>query len=158
MGWPVMRLALYQPEIPQNAGAAIRAAACFGAGLDIIEPCGFPPDAKGLKRAAMDYGALAPPRLHASWPAFVASPERAGGRAGGRLLLLSTKGDRPISDFEFRSGDVVLTGQESAGVPEFVWEECDAALFIPIAPGARSLNAATAGAIALAEMRRQIGW
>ena len=87
-----MRLVLYQPEIAQNAGAAIRAAACFGAGVDIIEPCGFPPDAKGLKRAAMDYGALAPPTLHSSWNAFLESAER----RSGRLLLLSTKATTPL--------------------------------------------------------------
>ncbi|MEZ5922563.1 MAG: TrmH family RNA methyltransferase [Parvularculaceae bacterium] len=150
----MMRLALFQPEIPGNAGAAIRAAACFGAGLDIIEPCGFPADSKGLKRAALDYGALTAPVLHASWEAFLRSPER----AAGRLVLLTTKGDAPIWDFKFGRADTLLTGKESAGVPDEVRAACDAALVIPIAAGARSLNAAAAGAIGLAEMRRQIGW
>ena len=149
-----MRLVLYQPEIAQNAGAAIRAAACFGAGIDIIEPCGFPADARGLKRAAMDYGALASPTLHASWSAFTASEAR----RSGRLILLSTKAATPISDFAFRGDDLVMIGQESAGVPEEVRAACDGAVRIPLAPGARSLNAATSGSIALAEMRRQVGW
>lgn len=149
-----MRLALYQPEIAGNVGAAIRAAACFGAGVDLIEPCGFPPDAKGLKRAAMDYGALAPPCLHPSWPAFLAS----AARREGRLVLLSTTAEESIWEFGFRTSDLVLIGQESAGVPAAVRARCDAAVRIPLAPGARSLNAATAGAIALAEMRRQLGW
>ena len=149
-----MRLVLYQPEIAQNAGAAIRAAACFGAGIDIIEPCGFPADAKGLRRSAMDYGALAPPRLHPSWTAFLGSEER----RAGRLILLSTKTEASIWDFAFRPTDLVMLGQESAGVPPEVRGACDGAIRIPLAPGARSLNAAATGAIALAEMRRQAGW
>lgn len=149
-----MRLVLYQPEIAQNAGASIRAAACFGAGIDIIEPCGFPADAKGLKRTAMDYGALAPPALHPSWSAFLSCE----GRREGRLILLSTRAEAAIWDFRFRPGDLLMIGQESAGVPPDVRESCDAVVKIPLAPGARSLNAAAAGAIALAEMRRQVGW
>lgn len=149
-----MRLCLYQPEIAQNVGAAIRAAACFGAGIDIIEPCGFPADARGLKRTAMDYGALAPPTLHPGWTAFAASDAR----RAGRLILLSTKAAAPIWDFEFRASDLLLIGQESAGAPDEVRAHCEASVRIPLAPAARSLNAATAGAIALAEMRRQVGW
>jgi tRNA (cytidine/uridine-2'-O-)-methyltransferase len=149
-----MRLVLYQPEIAQNTGAAIRAAACFGAGVDIIEPCGFPADAKGLKRTAMDYGALAAPVLHPSWRAFLDS---IGGRQG-RLILLSTKAATSIWDFAFSESDLLMIGQESAGVPDDVRDACDAAVRIPLAPAARSLNAAATGAIALAEMRRQVGW
>lgn len=149
-----MRLILYQPEIARNAGASIRAAACFGAGVDIIEPCGFPADAKDLKRVAMDYGALAAPTRHPSWPAFV---ESAASRSG-RLVLLSTKSDAPIWSFRFTKGDFVMVGRESAGVPPDVRDACDVTLVIPIAAGARSLNAAAAAAIALAEMRRQVGW
>ena len=147
-----MRLVLYQPEIAQNVGAAIRAAACFGAGIDIVEPCGFPADAKGLRRAALDYGALAPPVLHPGWTAFAASPAR----RAGRLVLLTTKAETPIWDFAFRPGDLVMAGQESAGVPDDVRAACDASVKIPITPEARSLNLATAAAIALAEATRQI--
>lgn len=149
-----MRLVLYQPEIAQNVGAAIRAAACFGAGIDIIEPCGFPADAKGLKRVAMDYGALAPPVLHPSWTAFLAGEAR----ARGRLIVLSTKAETAIWDFAFQPEDLLMIGRESAGVPPEVRAACDAAVRIPIAPAARSLNAAASGVIALAEMRRQVGW
>lgn len=149
-----MRLVLYQPEIAQNAGAAIRAAACFGARVDIIEPCGFPADAKGLKRVAMDYGALAPPELHLSWEAFLNS----AARHSGRLVLLSTRADAALWDFRFEPSDLVMIGQESAGVPPEVRDACNACVRIPLDPAARSLNAAAAGAITLAEMRRQVGW
>ncbi len=149
-----MRLVLFQPEIAQNVGASIRAAACFGAGIEIVEPCGFPADDKGIKRAAMDYGALAPPVLHPSWGAFLES----AARREGRLVLLSTKAAASIWDFRFARSDLLMIGQESAGVPATVREACDATVRIPLASGARSLNAAASGAIALAEMRRQLGW
>jgi tRNA (cytidine/uridine-2'-O-)-methyltransferase len=149
-----VRLVLFQPEIAGNVGAAMRAAACFDAGLDIIEPCGFPPDARGLKRAAMDYGAHIAPTLHASWRAF----EESDVRRSGRLVLLTTKAELALWDFKFSTSDLLMIGQESAGAPADVRAACEAALVIPIAAAARSLNAATAGAIALAEMRRQVGW
>ncbi len=145
-----MRLVLYQPDIPQNAGAAIRTAACFGASLEIIEPCGFPLDAKVLRRAAMDYGALAPPKAHVSWRAFL---ETAG---GGRLVLMTTAAETSLWTFRFRDDDILIVGRESAGVPEDVHAAASARLCIPLAEGARSLNVATAGAIALAEARRQL--
>lgn len=147
-----MRLALFQPDIPQNTGAAIRAAACFGAGVDIIEPCGFPLDSREVKRVAMDYGALAAPVAHPDWAAFTeASADR-------RLILMTTRSETPLWDFRFRSNDILLMGRESAGVPEDVHERADARLLIPLAPGARSLNVAVAAAVALAEARRQLGW
>ena len=149
-----MRLVLYQPEIAGNVGAAIRAAACFGAGVDIVEPCGFPPDDRTLKRAAMDYGALAAPVRHASWAAFLASAER----GSGRLVVLTTKATRALWDGDPGDSDLFMIGRESAGVPDAVRDACDLALRIPIAAGARSLNAATAAAIALAEARRRTGW
>lgn len=145
-----MRLALYQPDIPQNVGAAIRAAACFGAGLDIVEPCGFPLDSREVRRVAMDYGALAPPAAHRSWAAFLET------KGPGRLVLMTTKAETALWDFEFRPGDIILMGRESAGAPDEVHEAADARLSIPLAPGARSLNIATAAAVALAEARRQL--
>ena len=147
-----LRLVLYQPDIPQNTGAAIRAAACFGASLEIIEPCGFPLDARALKRVAMDYGALAAPIAHPSWRAFRET------LSGARLILLTTAGDTSVWDFRFQAGDVLLLGRESAGVPDDVHAAAQARLRIPMADGARSLNVATTGAIALAEARRQLGW
>ncbi|MFN3960163.1 MAG: tRNA (cytidine(34)-2'-O)-methyltransferase [Parvularculaceae bacterium] len=149
-----MRLVLYQPEIAGNVGAAIRSAACFGAGVDIIEPCGFPAGDRSLKRAAMDYANLAAPVRHASWAAFAASGER----RSGRLVLLTTKAEAAIWDAAFSESDLFLVGQESAGVPDAVRQACDLAVRIPTASGARSLNAATAAAIALAEARRRLGW
>ncbi|PQA86790.1 tRNA (cytidine(34)-2'-O)-methyltransferase [Hyphococcus luteus] len=147
-----MRLALYQPDIPQNVGAAIRAAACFGAEMDVVEPCGFPLDSRALRRAAMDYGAMAPPRPHAGWAAFLETVGEA------RLVLLTTKAEQTIWDFQFQPADIVLMGRESAGAPEEVHEKADARLRIPLAAGARSLNVAVAAAVTLAEARRQLGW
>lgn len=147
-----MRLALYQPDIPQNVGAAIRAAACFGAEMDVVEPCGFPLDSRELRRAAMDYGAMAPPRPHSGWTAFLETVGKA------RLVLLTTKAEETIWDFRFQPEDIILMGRESAGAPEEVHERADARLKIPLAPGARSLNVAVAAAVTLAEARRQIGW
>jgi len=149
-----MRLALYQPDIPQNVGAAIRTAACFGAGLDIIGPCGFPLDGRQIRRVAMDYGALAPPTAHASWAAFAESVAE----NGARLILLTTRAEETIWDFRFKPADTLLMGRESAGAPEAVHDRADARLKIPLAPGARSLNIAVAAAVALAEARRQAGW
>jgi tRNA (cytidine/uridine-2'-O-)-methyltransferase len=149
----LMRLALFQPDIPQNVGAAIRVAACFAAGLDIIEPCGFPLDSRAVRRVAMDYGALAPPRPHQSWKTFLKD-----GAGGARLVLLTTKADRPVWDFQFRRDDVLLLGRESAGAPPEVHAAAAMRLRIPLAPQARSLNVAAAAAVALAEARRQLGW
>lgn len=149
-----MRLALYQPDIPQNVGAAIRAAACFGAAVDVIEPCGFPLNSRELRRVAMDYGDIASPTAHASWAKYretVLTPRV-------RLILLTTKSDRTIWDFDFCESDVFLMGRESAGAPAEIHQEADARLSIPLAPGARSLNVAVAAAVTLAEARRQIGW
>ncbi len=149
-----MRLVLYQPEIAGNVGAAIRAAACFGAGVDIVEPCGFPPDDRTLKRAAMDYGALAAPRRHSTWQAFLGSAER----RSGRIVLLTTKTEASLWETALNETDLFLIGQESAGVPDDVRAACEFRACIPIAPGARSLNAAASAAIALAEARRRTGW
>ena len=142
-----MRLALYQPDIPQNCGALIRLGACLGAGLDIIEPCGFLFDDKKLRRAGMDYIELAEVVRHASWQAFLEA------RAGARLVLLTTKADQAYLDFAFRADDVLLLGRESEGVPHDVHERADARLRIPLK--ARSLNVAQAGAMVLAEALRQ---
>ena len=142
-----MRLALYQPDIPQNCGALIRLGACFGVGLDIIEPCGFLFSDAKLRRAGMDYLELAEIVRHASWQAFLDS------RAAGRLVLLTTKAVQTYVDFLFCSSDVLVLGQESQGVPSYVHQAADARLRIPLK--ARSLNVAQAGAIVLAEALRQ---
>lgn len=150
-----MRLALYQPDIPQNAGAMLRLGACFRVPVDIIEPCGFPLDDKKLKRAAMDYGAACDIARHASWDGYL---EGLRAVPGSRLVLLSTLGSVPYTDFSFRPGDTLMLGRESRGVPEEVHQTADAAVRIPIAAEMRSLNVTTAAAIVLTEALRQIGF
>jgi tRNA (cytidine/uridine-2'-O-)-methyltransferase len=147
-----MRLALYQPDIPQNAGAMIRLGAALGVGLDIIEPCGFLLTDRGLKRAGMDYLKSADIRRHESWGRF-----RADFATPARLLLLTTKGDMTYTDFAFQAGDTLLVGQESAGVPAGVHDAADARLLIPLQAGMRSLNVAQAAAMVLGEALRQTG-
>ncbi len=144
------RLVLFQPEIADNAGAATRAAACFGAELHIVEPCGFPLNARRFGRVAMDYGLLAPPILHTDWAAFAAASDGAG-----RRVLLTTKADLSIWDARLEATDYLVLGRESAGAPPEVHESVDLRVRIPLAPAARSLNMATAGAIALAEVARR---
>jgi tRNA (cytidine/uridine-2'-O-)-methyltransferase len=147
-----LRLALYQPDIPQNAGALLRLAACLAVEVDLIEPLGFLVDDRRLRRASLDYVAWKRVRRHASWDAFLA-----GRDPGCRLILLTTSGDVPFHRFDFAAGDTLLLGRESAGAPDFVHRAADARVVIPLAPGARSLNVALAGAIALAEALRQTG-
>ena len=148
-----MRLALYEPDIPQNCGALIRLAACLGAGLDIIGPCGFLLDDKRLRRAGLDYHTLAALRRHGSWTEFQASRRQNPGI--GRLLLLTTRGDRPYTAFSFAPDDVLLLGRETAGVPPEVHAAADARLVIPLQPDCRSLNVAQAAAMVLGEALRQ---
>jgi len=146
-----MRIALYQPDIPQNTGTILRLAACFGVPVDIIEPAGFPWDDSKLRRAGMDYRELAQVTRHVSWGRFQAS------RAPGRLVLLTTRAEQSPYQFTFAPDDVLLLGRESAGVPEDVHESCEARLRIPMVAGARSLNVAIAAALTLGEALRQCG-
>lgn len=149
-----MRLALYEPEIAGNVGSAMRVAACFDAGLDIIEPCGFPASDRSLRRAAMDYVDGIDLRLHSDWSAFDAA-RRAEGR---RLALLTTRAEASVHEMDWREDDVVLIGRESSGAPDAVHAAADRRLRIAMAPGARSLNMAVAAAVALAEARRRLGF
>lgn len=144
-----MRLALFQPDIPQNVGAILRLAACLGAAVDLIEPCGFVVDDRRLRRAGMDYISHVSLHRYESWEKYreIKSP--------GRLILLSSKAALPYVDFAFRRDDSLLLGQESAGVPESVRDVCDAGVTIPLNSGLRSLNVALAAAIVLAEALRQ---
>lgn len=148
-----MRLALYQPDMPQNVGAAIRVAACFATPLDIVEPCGFPLTDKALKRTAMDYAARAEIVRHDSLAAFVATRSQ----SAARLILVETDGPVRLHDFVFAPGDTLILGRESAGSPPALYDVADAVIRIPLAAGARSLNVAVAGAVALAEAMRQTG-
>jgi tRNA (cytidine/uridine-2'-O-)-methyltransferase len=146
-----MRLALFQPDIPQNLGAALRLGACLTTPVEVIEPCGFPLSDAGVRRAAMDYGALADLTRHAGWTDFLDAPQR----REGRLILFTTRGAAPLHGFAFRPGDTLLFGRESSGAPEEVHAAADERLFIPLAPGARSLNLTVSAAIALSEALRQ---
>jgi tRNA (cytidine/uridine-2'-O-)-methyltransferase len=147
-----LRLALFEPDIPQNTGALLRLAGCLAVEVDLIEPLGFLIDDRRLRRAALDYVAWARVRRHASWSAFQAARD-----PDSRLILLTTGGTIPLHRFDFAAGDTLLLGRESAGVPDFVHRAAFARIVIPVAPGARSLNVALAGAIALAEALRQTG-
>src|SRR5262245_45362476 len=144
-----MRMALFEPDIPQNLGAFIRLSACLGVPLDVIEPCGFPVDDRRIRRAAMDYYDLARMVRHASWQAFCRD------RAPGRLVLLTTAGTATFPDIAFRSDDILLLGRESAGVPAELHEVADLRLRIPLKAGARSLNVAVAAAVVVSEALRQ---
>jgi tRNA (cytidine/uridine-2'-O-)-methyltransferase len=146
-----MGLALFQPDIPQNLGGAIRLCACMDVALEIIEPCGFPLSDRSLKQAALDYGGHARVCAHASWADFLAAEQR----RTGRLVLFTTHGARPFTDFAFEAGDTLLFGRESAGVPDEVHAAADARLLIPMAAGMRSLNVVAAAAMALGEALRQ---
>lgn len=149
-----MRLALYQPDIPQNLGASIRLCAALEVDLDIIEPCGFPLNDKAIRRAAMDYGQCAKVSHHAGWEAFLDFRRTVPG-PGTRLILFTTRGAAPLTNFVFRPDDILLMGRESAGVPDDVHDAADARVFIPISRQARSINVVTAAAIGLAEALRQ---
>jgi tRNA (cytidine/uridine-2'-O-)-methyltransferase len=146
-----MRLALYEPDIPQNTGAILRLAACFGVSVDLIGPVGFVLDDRRLKRAGLDYAARAALVRHDSWQRYLAA------RDGGRLLLLTTAGSVAYHRFAFRADDTLLLGRESAGAPEAVHARADARLRVPMVAGARALNVAVAAAIVLAEALRQTG-
>ncbi len=149
-----MRLALYQPDIPQNAGTMMRMAACLGVAVDLIEPAGFDVSDRNLRRAGLDYLDQLDVVRHVSFAAFDAA--RRG--PGARLLLATTRGADPYAEFSFRPGDILMVGRESAGVPEPVHDAADARLIVPMRPGLRSLNVAVAAAMILGEALRQTGF
>jgi tRNA (cytidine/uridine-2'-O-)-methyltransferase len=144
-------IALYQPDIPQNAGTILRLCACLGVEVHVIEPAGFDLSDRALRRAGMDY--LAHVRLirHPSWGDF----ETWRRETRRHLVLLTTTGTRPYLDLEFAVDDIILLGRESAGVPATVHEAADERLIIPMVAGLRSLNVATAAAMVLGEALRQ---
>lgn len=144
-----MRLCLYQPEIPQNTGTLLRLAACMQVGIDIIEPCGFVFSDRKLRRSGMDYVDHVEKEIHGSWESYYKKPH------SGRLVLLDTKGSTSHTDFAFDPMDTLLLGRESDGVPESVYAQTDAQIFIPMHPPLRSLNVAVAGAMVLNEALRQ---
>ncbi|MCW2246390.1 tRNA (cytidine/uridine-2'-O-)-methyltransferase [Azospirillum fermentarium] len=146
-----MRLVLFEPDIPQNAGTLMRLASCFGLPVDIIEPCGFILNDSKMRRAGMDYLSHVHMTRHTSWESYRSQPST------GRLVLLSTRAAVPYTRFIFDSGDRIMVGRESAGVPDAVHDSADVRLLIPMAPPARSLNVAVAAAMVLGEALRQTG-
>lgn len=153
----MIRIALYQPDIPQNLGAILRMAACLGLAVDIIEPCGFPLDDRRIRRAGMDYISHVHYTRYLSWPAYLSwvahhrtsFPET-------QLILLSTKSSLPYTKFLFSKHAILLVGRESAGVPQDVLETADHTVTIPMRPETRSLNVAIAASIVASEALRQI--
>jgi tRNA (cytidine/uridine-2'-O-)-methyltransferase len=148
-----MRLALFQPDIPQNTGTLLRFAACMGLAVDIIEPCGFLLDDRRLRRAGMDYLDNVALTRHDSWDRF----EIARNQLGARLVLLTTRSTTPYVDYTFDSNDILLVGRESAGVPPEVHDAADTRLLIPMVEGVRSLNVALAATMVAGEALRQTG-
>lgn len=148
-----MRLVLYEPDIPQNAGALLRLCACLNLPAELIEPCGFLLSDRHLRRVGMDYLDLVTLTRHRSYAAFEAW--RRASLPEPRLILLTTKGDTAYPDFAFRPDDLLMVGRESAGVPPEVARAADARLRIPLAAGRRSLNVASAAAMVLGEALRQ---
>ena len=146
-----MRIALFEPEIAGNVGNVMRLGACMGAGIDLIEPLGFPWDDRRVRRAAMDYIDHVEVLRHASFAAF------RGAKAGQRLVLFTTRATQSSYDFAYRPDDILLFGKESAGVTDEVRAAVDASVRLPMKSEVRSLNLATSAGLALGEALRQTG-
>ncbi len=146
-------IALYEPDIPQNAGTVLRLCACLGVEAHLIEPAGFPVSERAFRRAGMDYLDAVALVRHASWREFEAWRRR----ECHRLVLFTTAATMSYLDYRFEPHDILLFGRESAGVPEDVHVSADARLVIPLRAGLRSLNIAVAAAMAVGEALRQIG-
>ena len=149
-----MRLALFQPDMPQNTGTMLRLGACVGVEVDIIEPCGFVFSEHALRRYGMDYLELVKYRRHDSWEDFLQYAKEHPDEYG-RIVLLTTKSSIPYTKFDFRPNDVLLLGRESAGVPQIVHDTVDARLVIPMEECARSINVAVSATMVLGEALRQ---
>lgn len=147
-----MRIALFQPDIPQNAGTILRLAACLGLDAHIIEPAGFPTTDRAFRRAGMDYLDQVALTRHSSWAHFDAWRRV----EGLRLVLFTTHGPTPYLAHRFGMDDILLFGRESSGVPDEVQGVADAKLVIPMRPGLRSLNVAISCAMAVGEALRQL--
>ena len=148
-----MRIALYQPDIPQNTGTILRLAACLAIEAHLIEPAGFPTSDRAFRRAGMDYLDQVALVRHVSWDAF----ETWRRAQELRLVLFTTRSAISYLDHGFEARDLLLFGRESAGVPEEVHQAADARLVIPMREGLRSLNVAVAAAMVAGEALRQTG-
>ncbi|WND01609.1 tRNA (cytidine(34)-2'-O)-methyltransferase [Temperatibacter marinus] len=147
----MLHIALYEPDIPQNTGTLMRLGACMNVGIHVIEPCGFPFSIKALRRSAMDYADHVDLYHHDDFADFCNWVDE----NHKRLVLLTTKGASPLPDFSFTQDDILLLGRESAGVPDTVHSRASERLYVPMAPGMRSLNVALAGAMVIGEALRQ---
>lgn len=147
------RLAIFQPDIPQNTGTMLRLAACLGVPVEIIEPAAFDVSDRNLRRSGMDYLNHVTITRHISWRSF----EEWRREGKGRLVLATTKGAMPYTNFAFEPEDIILVGRESAGVPDEVHQAADARIIIPMQAGMRSLNVAVTAAMILGEALRQTG-
>jgi tRNA (cytidine/uridine-2'-O-)-methyltransferase len=148
-----MRLALYEPDIPQNTGTILRLSACLGIAVDLIEPFGFVWDDRRLRRGGLDYLEAVDLTRHSSWNAY--RVWRAGSDRAGRLVVLTTKAVTPYTNFVFDPFDSLLLGREAGGVPPDVHAAADVRLRVPMKSGMRSLNVAVAAAMVLGEALRQ---
>jgi tRNA (cytidine/uridine-2'-O-)-methyltransferase len=146
-----MRIALYEPDIPQNTGTILRLAACLGVEAHIIEPAGFPTSDRAFRRAGMDYLERVALMRHSSWAAF----ETWRRELRPRLIVFTTGATKSYLDHAYRPSDVLLFGRESSGLPDTVHLAADARLVIPMQTGLRSINVAMAAAMALGEAMRQ---
>lgn len=149
----MIRLAIYQPDIPQNTGTMLRLAACVGVGVDIVEPAAFPVSDRAFRRAGMDYLDAVAIDRHVDFAAF----DRARRADQRRLVLLTTRGSVSHVDHIFAPDDVIMVGRESAGVPDCVHAAADCAVRVPMRRDLRSLNVAVAAAMVLGEALRQTG-
>ena len=146
-----MRIALYQPDIPQNTGNIFRLGACLGVSVDIIVPTGFIFDDKKFKRSAMDYINYIDYKRHIDWQHFY---DWSQGKKY-RLILMTTKAEQSFYEFEFHSSDILLFGRESAGVPDNIHQIVSHRLTIPMKKGVRSINLSSSVALVLGEGLRQ---
>ena len=145
----MFNIALYQPDIPQNTAAIIRLCSCFGATLEIIEPCGFNLYDNRLKRIAMDYLGKSKIITYSSYKKFLIN------KKNSRIILMTTKAKRNYTNFKFNKKDTIMFGRESEGSPKIVHDNSHQRLKIPLKKNARSLNIAMAAAITLSEALRQ---
>ena len=143
------KIALYEPDIPQNTAAIIRTCSCLGADLEIIEPCGFLFNDRRFKRVVMDYMDGVKIKFYSNFEDFFKSKKKE------RIILMTTKGSRSYNTFDFKINDTILFGRESAGVPEKIHNLVNIKLRIPMMNNKRSLNIASSVAITLAENLRQ---
>ena len=147
-----MRIALYQPDIPQNSGNILRLGACLGVSIDIIEPTGYVFDDKRFKRSSMDYINHIDYKKHIDWEAFFNWSKK----NNFRLILLTTKVDKKYYDYNFKNNDILIFGRESAGVSEIVHSNVDEQITIPMKKGMRSINVSSAVALVAGEACRQL--